>query len=98
MYYAIYGIDVEDSLALRKQVRDAHLKRLQILYNEGRLLVAGPLPKEDHAADRGFQGSIIIADFANIEDAKAWAAADPYITAGVYQNVKVMPFMKVYPL
>ena len=38
-----------------------------------------------------------MAEFDSLEDAKAWAAADPYVTAGVYGNVTVRPFKKVLP-
>ncbi|WP_245869674.1 YciI family protein, partial [Vibrio fujianensis] len=47
MWYVIFAQDVEDSLAQRMSVRAEHLERLQTLRNEGRLLVAGPLPAID---------------------------------------------------
>ncbi|MCG9040498.1 YciI family protein, partial [Laribacter hongkongensis] len=45
----------------------------------------------------GFSGSIIIAEFDSLADAQAWAAADPYVAAGVYARVDVRPFRKVFP-
>lgn len=99
MYYCIIGEDVADSLEKRLSVRPAHVERLKQLQNEGRLLVAGPNPAIDNEdpGPNGFTGSIIIAEFSSLEDAQHWADKDPYITAGVYQNVIVKPFKKVLP-
>ena len=99
MYFAIYCEDVEDSVEKRRSVRDAHLARLQELKDKKRLLVAGPLLQKEHENPfvAGFQGSFIIAEFDNMNAAKAWAAADPYITADVYANVSIFPFIKVFP-
>ena len=99
MWYAIMGNDVPDSLAKRTAARPAHLARLQKLQNEGRLLLSGPFPAVD-AIDpgmAGFTGSLIVAEFVSLEAAEAWAAADPYIAAGVYAAVTVRPFKKVFP-
>lgn len=99
MYYAIIGQDAADSLALRQQARPAHLKRLEALQREGRLLIAGPFPAID-AADpgpAGFSGSLIVAEFDTLAAAEAWAAADPYVSTGVYASVEVKPFKKVLP-
>ena len=99
MLYAIFGNDVADSLEKRKVARPAHLARLQALQDEGRLLLAGPFPAVD-AVDpgpAGFTGSLIVAEFASLEAAEAWADADPYIEAGVYSQVAVRPFKKVFP-
>jgi len=99
MWYAIYGTDVENSLERRQSVRPAHLDRLKQLQNDGRLLLAGPFPAIDSndPGPAGFSGSLIVAEFESLEDAKAWAKADPYIAAGVYASVTVKPFRKVLP-
>ncbi|WP_411991056.1 YciI family protein [Agarivorans sp. DSG3-1] len=99
MWYVIYAQDVENSLDMRKQARPAHLERLNSLLNEGRLLVAGPMPAIDaeDPAEAGFTGSTVIAEFASLEEAQSWADADPYIDAGVYADVTVKPFKKVLP-
>ncbi len=99
MLYAIFGNDVPDSLERRKVARPAHLARLQALQDEGRLLLAGPFPAVD-AIDpglAGFTGTLIVADFATLEAAEAWADTDPYIAAGVFTQVAVRPFKKVFP-
>jgi len=99
MWYAITGTDNTDSLARRLSVRPAHLERLKALQAEGRLLLAGPFPAVDaeDPGEAGFTGSLIIASFESLAAAKAWADADPYIGAGVYREVRVQPFRKVYP-
>lgn len=99
MLYMIYSEDVENSLPLRAKARPAHIERLEALKNEGRLIMAGPLPAIDanDPAEAGFSGSLIVAEFDSLEDATNWAKADPYIEAGVYQNVTVKPYKKVLP-
>ncbi len=47
MWYAIISEDVANSLPLRAGSREAHLARLQLLVDEGRLLIAGPHPAID---------------------------------------------------
>lgn len=99
MFYTIIGTDVANSLEKRLSVRPAHLARLQVLQDAGRLILAGPFPAVD-AQDpgvAGFTGSLIVAEFASLADAQAWANADPYVAAGVYANVRVEPFRKVFP-
>lgn len=99
MLYAIIATDRADSLAARRQARPAHIERLQSLQSEGRLLLAGPHPAIDSPdpGEAGFSGSLIVAEFTSLESAQAWAAADPYIDAGVYSNVEVKPFKQVFP-
>jgi uncharacterized protein len=99
MLYAIISEDVANSLEKRKVARPDHLARLQALTDAGRLVLAGPHPAidNDNPADAGFTGSLIVAEFASLEEANSWAAADPYIIAGVYAKVIVKPFKKVLP-
>lgn len=99
MWYAIISQDVENSLEKRLSVRPAHLERLNILKDEGRLLIAGPHPAIDSEdpGTEGFTGSLVVAEFDSLQDAQTWADADPYIDAGVYDKVVVKPFKKVLP-
>lgn len=99
MWYLIIGRDAADSLPTRMQARPDHLRRLHELREQGRLLVAGPLPAIDSEdpGPAGFVGSAIIAEFASLSAASEWANADPYCAAGVYQSVEVLPFRKVLP-
>jgi len=98
LLYAIIAEDNPDSLELRKQTRPTHLQRLQVLQDEGRMLLAGPHPAvdSDDPGPAGFTGSLIVAEFANLGAACKWASSDPYHVAGVYARVTVKPFKKVY--
>jgi len=93
MHYMIYAQDAPESSEKRRSARPAHLKRLQILKDQNRLILAGPLLHEDtdQPSLSDFKGSLIIAEFENLEEAKRWAAADPYATAEVYANITVQP-------
>ncbi|OOV88530.1 YciI family protein [Oceanospirillum linum] len=99
MLYAFICQDKEGTQAQRLEARPAHLERLQQLQNEGRLILAGPHPAIDSndPGDAGFTGSLVVAEFATLEDAQEWASADPYFAAGVYEQVTVKPFRKVLP-
>ena len=99
MLFSIVATDVEGSLAKRLESRPAHLQRLEALQAEGRLVLAGPNPaiEADDPGEAGFTGSIIIAEFDSLEQARAWADADPYVAAGVYAGADVKPFKKVLP-
>ncbi len=99
MWYAIEGYDGAGVLARRQAARADHLARLHALRDAGRLLLAGPCPAIDaeDPGPAGFSGSIVIAEFASLEEARAWADADPYCAAGVYARVEVRPFRKVLP-
>lgn len=99
MLYAILSEDVENSLAKRLAVRPNHLQRLQELQEAGRLVLAGPHPAVDseNPGDAGFTGSLVVAEFANFDEARKWADSDPYIEAGVYAKITVKPFKKVFP-
>lgn len=99
LFYAIVGEDAPESLDKRLAARPAHLQRLNQLRDEGRLLLAGPFPAIDspEPGPAGFTGSLIVAAFASLEAAQAWAEADPYVATGVYARASVKPFKKVLP-
>jgi uncharacterized protein YciI len=99
MLYAIISEDAPGSLPRRLEGRPAHVERLKALQAEGRLLLAGPHPAIDaqDPGPAGFTGSLVVAEFATREAAIAWAAEDPYATAGVYARITVKPFRKTLP-
>ena len=98
MYYVIFAQDKPNTLSQRLSVRPQHLARLQQLQDENRLLTAGPNPAidDENPGDTGFTGSTVIAQFDSLEEAKIWASQDPYVEAGVYDDVIVKPFKKVF--
>lgn len=99
MLYAIVGEDVPGTLEKRLAARPAHIARLETLQAEGRMVLAGPCPAIDSPdpGPAGFSGSLIVAEFASLDAAQAWAEADPYVAAGVYAQVSVKPFKQVFP-
>ncbi|MBT8119065.1 MAG: YciI family protein [Gammaproteobacteria bacterium] len=99
MLYAIIAEDVANSLQDRLAARPKHLERLSALQDQGRLILAGPHPAIDSEdpGEAGFSGSLVVAEFDSLEQAKTWADADPYVAAGVYARVTVKPFKKVFP-
>jgi len=99
MLYAIISQDIENSLSKRMVARPEHVARLNELKDEGRLILAGPHPAIDvsEPGDAGFSGSLVVAEFDDLQKAREWADADPYVAAGVYSSVVVKPFNKVLP-
>lgn len=98
MWYVIFCKDCDNSLPLRRQVREAHLERLQTLRDNGRLLTAGPLPaiESDSPGEAGFTGSLIIAEFNSAAEARNWADSDPYTLKGVFKKVSIAPYKQVF--
>ncbi len=99
MWYAIIGQDFPESLEKRMASRPAHVARLAALQAQGRLMLAGPFPAIDaeDPGTAGFTGSLIIAEFPSLAEAKVWADAEPYLAGGVYEKVSVKPFKKTFP-
>ena len=99
MLYAIISEDKPNSLAQRMAARPEHLQRLEILQNEGRLVLAGPHPSIDSntPGEAGFSGSLVVAEFTSMEAAKDWTNEDPYWLTGVYANFIIKPFKQVFP-
>ncbi|MEL7231066.1 MAG: YciI family protein [Pseudomonadota bacterium] len=84
--FLINARDKADSLDLRMANREAHLD-----YAKGhmdRIKVAGPVFNE--AGDMA--GSTLIMEFETLEEAKAWAADDPYAKAGLFERVEVVAY------
>lgn len=99
MLYAIVGDEPPANLQKRLATRSVHLARLNELQDAGRLLLAGPFLAIDSPdpGPAGFAGGLIVAEFESLEAAKAWAAADPYVTEGVWSSFLVKPFRKTLP-
>jgi uncharacterized protein YciI len=99
MWYLIFARDAPGSLSRRIAARPEHLARLQGLHALGRLKIAGPIPAIDNPdpGEAGFLGSMLVVEFESLESARAWADADPYVSAGVYQSIEIHPFKPVLP-
>ena len=99
MWYVIIGEDKPNSLDARLAARPAHLERIKTLQAAGRVLLVGPMPAIDSPdpGPAGFFGSLMVLEFPSLLEAKAWAEADPYVAAGVFEKVTVQAFRKVFP-
>lgn len=95
--FVVQCTDHDDVLDKRLEVRPQHLNRLQALNDEGRLIIAGPMPKDADDLSQGFLSSIIIVDFDSREALDTWLADEPYLHAGVYREISVKPFIKALP-
>jgi uncharacterized protein len=86
MLFALNCTDKPDSLELRMKARPDHLAFLEGL--GGALKAAGPFV---NAEDKPI-GSLVIIEAANMDEAKAIAARDPYAVAGLFASVEIKPW------
>ena len=95
--FVVSCTDQEGTVEKRLAIRPQHLARLQKLNDEGRLIVAGAMPKDPSNPQAGFYGSTIIVDFDSREDLDTWLEAEPFLKEGVYAQIDVKPFNKAFP-
>jgi len=89
MLIALIAKDKPGALDIRKANRDAHVAYLKD--SGDTIMMAGPFL--DEAGD--MCGSLIILNVADMAEAKAWAAGDPYKAADLFQSVELKPWNKV---
>ena len=70
--FVVTCTDQEGTVEKRLATRPEHLARLQKLNDEGRLIVAGAMPKDPSNPQAGFYGSTIIVDFESREALDVW--------------------------
>ena len=90
MFFTITNLDKANSFDLRAATRETHLGYLDGIVVQ--LVLAGPLLN----AEGQSIGSLLVIDAPNREAAEAFAAADPYARAGLFQSVTISPFRLVY--
>ena len=88
LLFAVITKDKPGTLQTRLDNRDAHLAYIA---ETGVVKMAGPFLANDGSMD----GSMIIMDVDGIDTAKAWANADPYNTAGLFEDVQIREWKKV---
>jgi uncharacterized protein YciI len=92
MLFALYCVDKPGHGQVRLDNRAAHLAFLET--HEANLIAAGPLQTDDGSA---MVGSLLIMDFEDRAAADAFAAADPYAAAGLFESVAIRRWKKVLP-
>ncbi len=99
MLYVITAGDARDIAQRRRAARPAHMKRIEELLADGRLILAGEYPVIDSPdpGPAGIGGEMIVAEFESLEQAQEWINADPYVTQGVFARVDVRPFLQTLP-
>ena len=87
MLFAVICHDKPGHLQVRVDTRTAHLGYIEAT---GNVKMAGPLMK-----DGAMCGSLIVLEADSLDAAEAWAAADPYKAAGLFEDVSVIEWKKV---
>ena len=95
--FVVTCTDQDGTVEKRLAVRPQHLARLEQLDAEGRLIVAGAMPKDPSNPQAGFYGSTIIVDFDSRDALDAWLQDEPFLKEGVYAKIEVKPFNKAFP-
>jgi len=88
MLFAVICDDKTGALDVRKENRPDHVAYLK---SSGVVTQAGPFL--DAAGE--MCGSLVVIDVADQEAADAWAAADPYAKAGLFERVSIRPWNRV---
>ncbi|WP_299684662.1 YciI family protein [uncultured Tateyamaria sp.] len=88
MFYALMAWDKSGALDLRMAHRPDHLAYLK---DSGVVRQAGPFLD----ADEKPCGSLIVLDVPDMAAAQAWADADPYAKAGLFDTVRIAPWNRV---
>lgn len=73
---------------LRLANRQAHLEWASEVAH--RIAMAGPVLSDD---GNTMIGSTFVIEFDSLDEAKAWAAEDPYAKAGLFERTEIIPFM-----
>lgn len=88
MRFALICIDKPDHLHVRTENRSAHLKHIE---DSGVVEMAGPFLSEAGS----MCGSLVVLTVDSKDAAQAWAEADPYAKAGLFQSVEIREWKKV---
>ncbi len=80
--------DKPGALQIRLDTRAAHLAHIEAT---GLVELAGPFLD----GEGQMTGSMIVLNVGSLTEADAWAAADPYAKAGLFQNVTIREWKRV---
>ncbi|MFN4153861.1 MAG: YciI family protein [Paracoccaceae bacterium] len=88
MRAALICIDKPGHLQTRIDNRPAHLEHIR---SSGIVEMAGPFLD----AGGAMIGSLVILTIESMDQAQAWAEADPYAKAGLFESVTIREWKKV---
>jgi uncharacterized protein len=88
MRVALICKDKPNALQTRLDNRAAHLAHIEA---SGVVEMAGPFLNEAGQ----MTGSLVILNVEGLDQAQAWAAADPYAKAGLFESVTISEWKKV---
>lgn len=88
MRVALICIDKANSLHVRQENRAAHLAHIA---ESGVVEMAGPFLNEAGQ----MTGSLVVLNVESLAQAQAWAKADPYALAGLFDTVTITEWKKV---
>jgi uncharacterized protein YciI len=83
--FVLTAIDKPNALELRMANRQAHIDYVR---GSGLVKIGGPLLDESE----NMRGSMLVIEAADLAAAQAFAAADPYKVAGLFETVEIHPF------
>lgn len=89
MLFVVIATDKPDALALRMATREAHFAYAR---ETGVIRIGGPFLDENG----DMRGSLIIFEATDLESARAWHAADPYVKAGLFAHSEVRPWKPTF--
>jgi uncharacterized protein len=92
MFFVLHCTDKPGAADVRTANREAHLAFLKD--HADRVFAAGPLQTD---GGDGMIGSILILDFPDRAAAQAFADADPYAKAGLFESAVIRRWKKVMP-
>jgi uncharacterized protein YciI len=84
--FVLHCVDKPNSLDLRMATRQAHLAYAGGF--GGQMKLGGPLLD----ANGEMAGSLIVMEAADLAEAEAFSADDPYTKAGLWERVDIKPF------
>ena len=88
MRVALICLDKPGALQVRLDNRPAHVEHLT---SSGVVELAGPFLDPQGQ----MTGSLIVLEVPDLAAAEAWAAADPYALAGLFDSVSIREWKKV---
>lgn len=88
MRVALICTDKAGALQTRLDTRAAHLAHIE---DSGVVEMAGPFLNTEGQ----MTGSLVVLNVDTLAEAQAWAEADPYARAGLFESVQIAEWKKV---